>query len=165
MKTLTIPLVFLWMASSPAAAQTLPECPSESQNIKDVSLAHAQKIEGEYEQTMKSRRLVVDSMISDLKAAGRWDRAIHKAWDEEIRNAPEFVRSVKAMEAAEAAEEPALIAFISLMDGPRKTACHAMNKYFQTKLDFFAENYKQLAIVERALRTRLEAIPASGKAL
>lgn len=66
------------------------------------------------------------------------------------------------MKAAEAVEDPALIGFIRVMEGPRGIACQAMTRYFQVKLDYFAENYKQFDVVERAARSHLNAIRATA---
>lgn len=162
MKIYAIPLLCIFLVSSPALAQALPECPPESQNIEDFSLAHLDLIMSEYKESMESRGLVIESLLSELKATGRWDKTSRRDWDRETKTSPDFMQSVKAMNAAQAAEDPALIAFITAMNGPREAACQAMARYFQTKLDFFAENYKQLDIAERTLRTRKDAIQSSG---
>ena len=160
MKILTIPLICFWMASSPALAQNLPDCPPESENIMDFSRVHLDKIKGDYKENMLSRGRVMESLISELRAADRWDKRAREAWDDETQSSPEFKQSVEAMKAAQAAEDPALIALVKSMNGPRKAACQAMDKYLQTQLDFFAENYRQLDMGEKRLRNRLETAPS-----
>lgn len=149
------------LASSSAFAQALPPCPPEPESIKDVSLAHLDRIMLEYKENMRSKGLVLQALQSELKSTGKWNQTARQQWEHETEGSPEFIQSVTSRKAAEAAEDAALREFILAMGGPRDMACQAMTRYFQFKLDYFAENYKQLDIGERAARSQLNAIRAS----
>lgn len=163
MKKIRVVLAYcICLASAAASAQTLPQCPPEPENLREFVSVHRDQMMDEYNDNMKSRAVLLEGLRLELKATGQWDRRTAGEWMRETERSPEFAQSLQAMQAAQAAEDPALIGFVKVMSRPRDIACPALARYFQTKLDFFEENYRQFDIIVESLRARLAAIRATA---